>query len=53
MMGTDTVFANIAKSITPYFRIATNGTAEGLTQELELYIHARRQFLLIPVVMVI
>jgi hypothetical protein len=51
-IGIDRVFANVAQSLTTYFRSATNETATGSTQELEQYIHVRWQWLLVPVSMV-
>jgi hypothetical protein len=52
-MGTNTIFSNISKSLTSYFRTATNATAQGSTQEWETHINTRWGFMIWPLVMVL
>ena len=52
-MGTNGIFASIARSLTEYVRTATNGIAEGSTHQLVPYIKARWWFMIPPLVMVI
>jgi hypothetical protein len=52
-MGANTIFSNITKSLTSYFRTATNATAQGSTQEWETHINTRWGFMIWPLVMVL